>query len=106
MSATTYAPSFQISSDKRLKSNIKPIEDGLEKVTQLTGCTFDKVGVDHNTAGLIAQEVESILPQAVSNNADGYKSIDYSAVVGLLVQAIKQLNQKVEQLKSQPPVTE
>ena len=92
---TMYSANFQISSDKRLKSDIKPIEDPLDKIDKLNGYTFNKVDVDGRTAGLIAQDVESVLPEAIRENNDHYKTVNYSAVIGLLVEAVKQLKAQI-----------
>lgn len=96
-----YAFNFQITSDRRLKTNIKPIEDSLSKVNNLTGCTFNMNGIESEQGGLIAQDVEAVLLQAVSTNTEGYKTISYSAVVALLTNAVKQLSAEVADLKSQ-----
>jgi hypothetical protein len=115
------------SSDRRLKENIKPIENSLEKLLQLTGVTYDwKDCVDElgftptirkNDAGLIAQEVQAVLPQAVapapfdqewdndsgvnkSKSGEDYLTVQYEKLVPLLVEAIKELNEKIIRLES------
>lgn len=93
-----YAPSFQISSDKRLKENIEPIENALNKVHKITGCTFNFKGSNTRSAGVIAQELEIILPEAVFLNDTGYYSVDYNQIIGLLVNAINELDCKVNKL--------
>ena len=95
-----FAQSFQIISDKRLKTNIEKIDDCLSKVKNLIGCTFNFKSDNSRSAGLIAQDVESILPEAVLENDDHYKTINYGAVVGLLVNAINELAEQVQSLKS------
>lgn len=96
------APDFYITSDKRLKSNLKPIEESLSKVTQLTGYEYDKslnIGGTDTTheAGLIADDVLAVLPMAVRTK-DDIKTISPSAMIALLVEAIKELNTKVDSL--------
>ena len=95
-------------SDKRLKENIQPIDDALAKVKQLKGCTFTYTADGKDSAGLIAQDVEKVLPSAVSEKElplkmdDGiaYKTVQYDQTIGLLVEAIKELTAKVEELEN------
>lgn len=94
--STITASDFLLSSDVNLKENITNIENPLEKVLQLNGVTFDwKKDGKHDT-GLIAQEVEKVMPEVVNTNEDGEKSVSYPKLVGLLVEAIKELNDKIE----------
>lgn len=87
-------------SDIRLKENLSPIENALEKVNKLNGFTFDmKVAGKKRKTGLIAQEVLEVLPEAVSQSECGYYSIAYGNLVGLLVEAIKELQKEVEVMK-------
>ena len=79
-------------SDERKKTNIETIPNALEKVLQLRGVTFDKIdGDDRRHAGVIAQEVEKVLPEVVYTDKDGMKSVAYGNVIGLLIEAIKEL---------------
>ena len=95
-------------SDERLKENIQPIDDALAKVKQLKGCTFTYTADGKESAGLIAQDVEKVLPSAVSEKElplkqdDGkeYKVLQYDQTIGLLVEAIKELSAKVEELEN------
>jgi hypothetical protein len=94
------------SSDIRLKENIQPIENALEKVNQISGNTYDwKEGYDEihshkgNDVGVIAQEIESILPQIVTNRDSGYKAVQYEKIIPLLIEAIKELSAKVNSLE-------
>jgi hypothetical protein len=95
------------SSDIRLKENIQPIQNALEKVESISGNTYDwKEGYDEihshkgNDVGVIAQEIESILPQIVTNRDNGYKAVQYEKIVPLLIEAIKELSAKVKQLEN------
>ena len=122
----TSSPSFQLhvngkfksdgiteSSDKRFKQNVVPLSNALEQVLALNGVSYqwkydDKQfagrGFDQRThVGFIAQDVEQIIPEVVDTDTDGFKSVQYSHIVPILVEAIKQqqhlidaLNQKVE----------
>jgi hypothetical protein len=89
------------SSDIRLKENIQPIQNALEKVESISGNTYDwKEGYDEihshkgNDVGVIAQEIEKILPQIVTNRDNGYKAVQYEKIVPLLIEAIKELSAK------------
>ena len=90
------------SSDERLKDNITPIDDPLTKVVSISGNTFDwneKSNKSGHDVGLIAQEIEKVLPEAVVTRDNGYLAVDYHKVVPLLVEAIKELSDKVETLE-------
>ena len=89
-------------SDARLKDNITPIDDPLAKVISISGNTYDwndKSGKTGKDVGVIAQELEEVLPEAVTTRKNGYLAVDYDRVVPLLVEAIKELNAKVDSLE-------
>ncbi|HAW05916.1 MAG TPA: hypothetical protein DCW83_14620, partial [Saprospirales bacterium] len=93
-------------SDIRVKENIEVIPNALEKVEQIRGVTFtrnDNTGdsKDKRYAGVIAQEIEKVLPEVVETNEEGTKSVAYGNMVGLLIEAVKELKQEVEDLKTQ-----
>ena len=90
------------SSDHRLKDNVLVIDSALTKVNEIGGYSFTwnkKIG-DHregtNDYGVIAQEIENILPDAVSINSQGNKTVNYNALIPLLVEAVKELSAKVD----------
>ena len=84
-------------SDKRKKTNLQIISDALNKVSNLNGYTYEKDGTKYT--GLIAQEVLEVLPEAVvGNEEDGY-GLAYGNMVGILVEAIKELSNEVKNLK-------
>lgn len=95
---TVTAPNFVSSSDARLKSDIAPISDALAKVQALSGVTFAMAGGETRQMGLIAQEVQAVAPEAVVE-AEGILRLAYGNLVGLLVEAIKDLATQVDQLK-------
>lgn len=99
---TVTAPNFVSSSDARLKSDIAPIPDALAKVQALTGVTFTMAGGETRQMGLIAQEVQAVAPEAVVE-ADGVLRLAYGNLIGLLVEAIKDLATQVDQLKRTSP---
>jgi hypothetical protein len=84
------------SSDRRLKKNIKPIADVLPKLQQIDGVYFDWKQPKHDSQkrrqiGVIAQAVEAQFPELVTTGGDGYKSVAYSNIVAVLIQAVKEL---------------
>ncbi|AOT08529.1 tail fiber domain-containing protein [Pseudoalteromonas luteoviolacea] len=87
-------------SDARLKSEVKPIENALTAVNKLEGVTFERADVHSGRryTGLIAQNVEQVMPEAVYEQ-DEYLSVAYGNLVGLLVESIKELNEKVKGLE-------
>ena len=90
-------------SDIRLKENIVKIDKALDKVNQISGYTFNYIGNDESVTGVIAQEIEKVLPQVVYDveNDDGKstKAVRYGNIVGLLIEAIKELKAEVDELK-------
>tara|TARA_R110001632_G_scaffold3132_2_gene14000 strand:- start:28 stop:1701 length:1674 start_codon:yes stop_codon:yes gene_type:complete len=98
-------------SDKRLKCNIQPIDNALCKVIGVTGNTFDwkelneeeRKTIHGNTGrdvGVIAQEIEKILPEAVTTRDSGYKAVNYEKIIPLLIEAIKEQQKQIDELKS------
>ena len=89
-------------SDERLKKNISPIHNGLEKVLKLQGVEYQYISDTDNLreVGLIAQQVEEVVPEVVREGADGNKTVNYGALVGVLIEAVKELTQEVETLKA------
>jgi len=91
------------SSDKRLKDNIKPTDNAIDKVQQLGGYEFDwndkqDLYTGHDI-GVIAQEVEEVLPELVATRDDGYKAVKYEKMVALLIEAVKEQQQQINELK-------
>lgn len=93
---TCSATVFNATSDERAKENIIPISNALEKVLQLNGVDFNWKKSGLESTGLIAQQVEQVIPQVVTEDSDGMKGVNYGALVGVLIEAIKELNGKVE----------
>ena len=99
----TAAGNVRSNSDARLKENVETISNALDKVALLRGVYFDLIAKPGNRhVGLIAQEVEEVLPEVVSTSEEGdkIKSVAYANVVGLLVEAIKELKGNVDKLKN------
>jgi hypothetical protein len=89
-------------SDERVKENIKTIDNSLEKVSKLRGVEFNKIGDDVKSIGVIAQEVEKVVPEVVQEDDKGMKSVAYGNISGLLIEAIKELKAEIEELKQKP----
>ena len=100
------------SSDARLKENVQPIPDALDSIDKINGVTFDWTAdflkdqgeedgyfVRKHDVGVIAQEIQAVLPEAVAEREDGYLAVKYDRIVPLLIQAIKELKAEVETLK-------
>lgn len=95
-------------SDQRLKGNINKIDNALDKVMQINGYTFTYNHDGKQSAGVIAQEVENIMPSAVQStnlvfNDDNdveFKTVQYDQLTGLLIEAIKDLKAEIEELKN------
>ena len=89
-------------SDARLKTNVQVIPKALEKVLQLRGVTFDRTDGDSKAVksmGLVAQELEEFVPEVVVTNSNGLKSVAYANIVGLLIEAIKEQNETIQELR-------
>ena len=90
-------------SDKRLKDNIKPIENAIDKIKMIGGYEFDWNKNSRNNEGhdigVIAQEIEEVLPELVGIRSDGYKGVKYEKLTALLIQSNKELIQRVEELE-------
>lgn len=88
-------------SDARLKDNITKIPDALNKLNQLKGVTYTRkdLASDKQYAGLIAQDVQKVLPEAVAVTEDDIIAVDYNGVIGLLVEAIKELENRIAVLE-------
>ena len=88
-------------SDVRLKENITPLEGAIDKISSLHGIYFNNRGesADEREVGVIAQEVEEVLPEVVSEDDEGYKSVDYTKLTPLLIEAVKELNIAMKKLK-------
>ena len=87
------------SSDIRFKRDIKVISEALSKVQEIRGITFNREGQPDRKAGVVAQEVEAVMPEVVKTDELGYKSVCYGNLVGLLIEAIKELNGRLEELE-------
>lgn len=92
------------SSDKRLKDNIKPIENALDKIESIGGYTYEwndnQSTYEGSDIGVIAQEIEAIAPELVIDRETGYKAVKYEKLVAILIEGIKELSAKVNELEN------
>jgi hypothetical protein len=86
-------------SDIVLKENIEPITNAMNKLKEISGITFNKIGEKIRSTGVIAQDVEKVLPEAVGNGE--FKSVAYGNMIGLLVEAIKEQQTQIDDLKKE-----
>lgn len=103
----TSAGSFTQNSDRRLKTNITPLEKSINKIMKLNGVTFNWDKTVRPSApttlqyGFIAQEIEKVIPELVSEDSDGYKTVNYIGVIPVLTQAMQEQQKEIEQLKDE-----
>jgi hypothetical protein len=91
-------------SDKRVKYDIKRIEDPIEKVKRLNGYTYLRNDMPEGSprqTGVIAQEVLEVLPEAVGGTEENHYSVAYGNMVGLLIEAIKDQQTQIDEMKEQ-----
>jgi hypothetical protein len=94
---TITATDFNSTSDLNLKENIKTVENSLDIIEQLRGVSFDWKETGRSSYGVIAQELEEILPDLVKSGE--VKSVNYNGLIGVLIEAVKELKGEVEELK-------
>ncbi len=113
VSGSVWAVSHLTTSDKRFKKNIVPISNTLSKISQIDGVYFewndDMLKVKNNEEpeikrdtskqiGFIAQDIEKVFPEMVSTDGSGYKSVDYSKMSAVLLEAVKEQQQQIDML--------
>ena len=101
--AATFNNDVTAFSDERLKRDIETIPNALDKVCQMRGVTFERIDDEGSRSmGVIAQEIEKIIPEVVREDSseEKIKSVAYGNMVGVLIEAIKELKSEVEQLKN------
>ena len=91
-SGTVRALRFRALSDKRLKKDIRNIRNPISKLKQIRGVKFTWKDNNEKSSGIIAQEVEKVIPEAVNDNKNDYKTVNYSCLIGYLIEAVKQNN--------------
>ena len=98
---TTFAGTITENSSIRYKDNIETVKYGLDKVLQMRGVTYTKKDTGLKELGLIAEELNEILPEVVLKNEEGEPdSVSYGRITAILIEAIKDLKKEIEELKS------
>ena len=105
----TYNPStgtlgaiiFTSLSDRSVKDNIQVVSNALETIKQIEGVSFNWKQNGNKSYGVIAQDIEQVLPDVVQTNDEGLKTVDYQALSAFLIESIKQLSSEIEELKKQ-----
>ena len=87
-------------SDARVKENIETISNALHKVRAMRGVNYNKIGDNKRSIGVIAQEVLKVLPEVIHQDETGMYSVAYGNIVGVLIEAVKELTKKVEELEA------
>ena len=86
-------------SDARVKENIETIPNALDKVSALRGVTYNKLGESKSSMGVVAQELLEVIPEVVHENKDGMYSVAYGNIVAVLIEAMKEQQEQINNLK-------
>lgn len=100
-SGTVTAGSFEQASDATLKTNIKTIDDPFSLLDGVAGSRFDWIDTGDAAYGVLAQDLERVMPEAVGRRTDGKRTVDYSQLIAPLVEAAKQNRDAIEDLRRQ-----
>lgn len=100
--AITSAAAVTAFSDRSLKRNIETIEDATSKVKAMRGVTFEMINSGERSLGVIAQEVQAVFPEAVRDN-NGILSVAYGNLVGALIEAVKEMSARIDELERKTP---
>lgn len=95
------ATDFTVSSDERLKEDVCEIRNAMRAVSQLTGVDYTLKATGLRRTGLIAQDVQRVKPEAVTEGEDGYLRLSEGSLVGLLVNALKELDARLARVEAQ-----
>ena len=98
---TTVTGTLSITSDARLKENLVPITGAVDKVKALTGYNYNRIGSEKLEMGVVAQEVQVIAPELISETEEGNLSVAYANMVALLIEAVKEQSAEIAALKEQ-----
>jgi hypothetical protein len=97
----TFGGTVTASSDVRFKKNIKTIQDALDKVLNMRGVTFERLETPGTEIGVIAQEIEEVVPEVVTTDANGHKSVAYANLTALLIEAVKAQQVQIDELRGE-----
>jgi len=90
---------IETTSDVNLKTNITPLQNSLDKILQLQGVEYDRTDQEKHEIGMVAQEVEKVIPDLVKENSEGIKILEYQNLTAVLVEAIKEQQEQINCLK-------
>ena len=96
---TATVTDLDTTSDVRLKDNIVTIENALDKASALRGVNYNWIASGEYTMGVVAQEVQEVIPEVVTEKSDGTLTVNYQAMVGLLIEAVKELKEELDRVK-------
>lgn len=96
---TITATDFNTVSDQKFKQNIVTYPEALQTINALRGVSFEWKDSGAKSAGVIAQELEQVMPELVKDNENGEKSVTYIGIIGVLIEAVKELSDKVKALE-------
>jgi hypothetical protein len=99
-SGIMYANTFTSTSDERLKANIERIDDPFVILNEVKGVRFNWKDGGDPSVGVIAQDVEKVLPEAVKTDPEGMKSVCYDMLIGVLIEAIKDQQKRIDDLEA------
>jgi hypothetical protein len=97
---TVTAVNFNTVSDFKYKQEVTTYSDALQTINALRGVSFEWKDTGKKSAGVIAQELEQVIPELVETNDKGDKSVTYIGIIGVLIEAVKELSDKVEALEN------
>ena len=100
VSGTITCTDINSTSDIKLKENIHSIDNPLDKVMQINGVGFRWKDTKEDAIGVIAQDIEEVIPELVKNN-DHTKTVNYNGLVGVLIEAVKEQQRQILELKAQ-----
>lgn len=92
------ARNFDTTSDANLKTNVLKVNNALDVLEKINGVSFKWKNDGENSMGVIAQEVEKVLPELINNSGE-YKSVNYNGLIAVLIESIKELKEEIEELK-------
>jgi hypothetical protein len=100
VSGTITCTDINSTSDIKLKENIHSIDNPLDKVMQINGVGFRWKDTKEDAIGVIAQDIEEVIPELVKNN-DHTKTVNYNGLIGVLIEAVKEQQRQILELKAQ-----
>lgn len=98
--STLFSNGLLVTSDKKLKKDIQTTS-GLQTINQLRGVNFTWKKDNQKDLGVIAQEIEKVLPELVSTDSEGVKAVQYTSLIAPLIEAVKELSQQNDEQKAQ-----